>query len=228
MDGSGISKISPATTPSSSEQAEHNVIIAADGDVVLVTSETNDPESPLLGPTVRIRVSSTILSYASPVFAAMLGPTFKEGQDTRSATSPKEIELFDDNYLPMQTLCEMLHFKTSASFNTEPSGLLLAQIFGLAVVVDKYQCAPSICLASEALLGRLSVVSTTDVNIVTSLAAASLLLDQPRYFALFTRRMAMDTLAPFRTCELQSFLSASVLSRSHTRRRMFDRALTYS
>lgn len=39
----------------------------------------------------------------------MFGPTFLEGQGERSAESPKEVSLIDDNPTTMTRLCRLLH-----------------------------------------------------------------------------------------------------------------------
>jgi len=74
-----------------------NIDIAAEGDVILVLQQT------------RLRVSSAILSSASPVFKTMFGPNFLEGQGQRSAGDPREVTLHDDDLCAMTRLCRLLH-----------------------------------------------------------------------------------------------------------------------
>lgn len=57
-----------------------------------------------------VRVSSKVLSLASPVFAAMLNPKFAEGQALLNATSPDtpSISLPDDDSEAVVWLCKAL------------------------------------------------------------------------------------------------------------------------
>ena len=83
-----------------------------------------------------IRVSSKVLSLASPVFAAMLGPSFAKGQGLGHVTSPNipEIDLHDDNAEAMLWLCKALHFKQDLNVAIEFS--LLEES---AILCDKYE-----------------------------------------------------------------------------------------
>ena len=74
-----------------------SINIATEGDVIFVLQQT------------RLRVSSVILSSASPVFKAMFGPNYAEGQGQRSAGEPREVPLFDDDLCAMARLCRLLH-----------------------------------------------------------------------------------------------------------------------
>ena len=61
--------------------------ITPDGDIILIVGQ--DPKT-------KLRVSSACLVASSPVFAAMLGPRFREGQATGTVEKRKEIVLRDD------------------------------------------------------------------------------------------------------------------------------------
>jgi hypothetical protein len=54
-------------------------------------------------------VSSKVLSLASPVFAALLGPKFLEGDHLRRGVSPI-IELHDDDPTAMALICNILKY----------------------------------------------------------------------------------------------------------------------
>lgn len=97
-----------------------------DGDVFFVLGE--HPA------TTTIQVSSEILSAASPVFAALLGPHFCEGK-TLSKNSTVEIPLPEDNLEAITNLCRVLHLPHGpildyARFRTQ-------SLFNLAIVLDK-------------------------------------------------------------------------------------------
>ena len=83
-----------------------------------------------------IRVSSKVLSLASPVFAAMLSPNFAEGQGLGNTNSPEipAINLHDDNAEAMLWLCKTLHFKQDLNVAIDFS--LLKE---LAILCDKYE-----------------------------------------------------------------------------------------
>lgn len=71
-----------------------------EGDLVLLVGSEATP----------IRVSSRVLSLASPVFAAMLGPNFAEAQPLSDNVSREwTVSLPDDDLHAMQRLCRFLH-----------------------------------------------------------------------------------------------------------------------
>ncbi|KAK5123550.1 hypothetical protein LTR85_002588 [Meristemomyces frigidus] len=107
--------------------------IAAQGDVCLVVGE-NEAE-------VGYIVDSHTPKLASPIFAALLGPRFAEGnalilhQDHQNANvSPFNVTLPEDDGKAMKLLLDHIHFRQVSD------RLELADLVDLAVVVDKYQC----------------------------------------------------------------------------------------
>lgn len=93
--------------------------IDPDGDVILVCGETE------------FQVSSKVLSLASPVFKALFGPNFAEGQATTRKTS--RIQLHDDDAESMRFMCAVLHHKCASG-----NSIGLERLERLAVVTDKY------------------------------------------------------------------------------------------
>ena len=85
-----------------------------------------------------IRVSSKVLSLASPVFAAMLRPNFAEGQGLVNTTSQEipAINLHDDDTEAMLWLCKALHFKQDLNIAID-----FALLKELAILCDKYELA---------------------------------------------------------------------------------------
>lgn len=81
-----------------------------------------------------LRVSKVLLRIASPVFEAMLGPSFKEGRSTYDASTP--LELPEDDPSATTNLCQILHWNSKCVNTTESDWLQK-----LAVVCDKYGCA---------------------------------------------------------------------------------------
>lgn len=105
----------------STEDADPN------GDVILLVGGTENPQS--------IRASSKILSLASPVFAAMLGPNFLEGSKLSTA-QPYRLHLPEDDAEAIVWLCLVLHYRRDVDDRVSYS--LLEK---LALVCDKYDCA---------------------------------------------------------------------------------------
>jgi len=93
------------------------------------------------------QVSSKILSLASPVFGAMLGPRYAEGRalsdNTTSATVI--IRFPEDNSEALLWLCEALHFQKDV--NEEIAFTLLKD---LAITCDKYGMSRALSSWSEA------------------------------------------------------------------------------
>lgn len=71
--------------------------IDRDGDIILVVgTPRHKPQKTRPMDMRKLLVSSTTLIRASRVFATMLGPNFREGQELAASTQPTEICLPDD------------------------------------------------------------------------------------------------------------------------------------
>ena len=77
-------------------------LIASSPDVVLVVGKP--PKNEQERPEARLLVSSTTLISSSKVFAAMLGPSFREGRELKNSTPPMEIRLPEDDAVPMSQM----------------------------------------------------------------------------------------------------------------------------
>jgi hypothetical protein len=84
---------------------------------------------------MELRVSSHILSIASPVFKAMFNERFAEGHGL-SPASPRRISLPDDDANTMEILCYILHHDVSAL----PDVISWQKLADLSVLCDKYDC----------------------------------------------------------------------------------------
>lgn len=82
-----------------------------------------------------LRVSSSVLSLGSPVFAAMLNSTFMEGTVPTDG-SIRTISLQEDNPRAVTTLCNVLHHQ-SQYVRVET----FKDVDQLALLCDKYDCA---------------------------------------------------------------------------------------
>lgn len=161
--------------------------IAAEGDVILVLQQT------------RLRVSSVILSSASPVLRAMFGTNFAEGQGQRSAGESREISLFDDNLGAMTRLCRILHHqdetKDTLLTSIGPVESCIDGVFALTIVSDKYGCTDSVKVVVKFLLAELASTSVSPFvspMALLILSAVSYKVDDCRHFALFSRRLVLD------------------------------------
>lgn len=164
-----------------------NIDIAAEGDVIFVLQQT------------RLRVSSVILSSASPVFKAMFGPNFAEGQGNRSAGEPREVSLFDDDVSAMTRLCRILHHqdetKDTPLTSIGPVDSCVDGLFALTVVSDKYGCTDSVKVVVKYLLLELASTSVSPLVSPMSLVVLSAVaykINDCRHFALFSRRLVLD------------------------------------
>lgn len=101
-------------------------VIDSEGDVYLICGETE------------FQVSSKVLSLASPVFKALFGPNFAEGQP--NLNKPSRIQIHDDDAESMRFMCAVLHHKC-----TSANGIGLERLERLAVITDEYD----VCILLE-------------------------------------------------------------------------------
>ena len=94
-------------------------VIDPEGDIILVCGKTE------------IQVSSKVLRLASPVFTALFGPSFAEGQATSSKA--RRIQFHDDDEDSMHFMCTVLHHKCTSTGSID-----LEKLEKIAVVTDKY------------------------------------------------------------------------------------------
>lgn len=97
----------------------------------------------------RLRIHSLFLRFASPVFAAMFGPYFDEGQDLES-TATKEVAMSEDDARAVLIVCVILHHHTDRL----PKNLASETVFQVAKTADKYDCLKALHFASQELLSR--------------------------------------------------------------------------
>lgn len=92
------------------------------------------------GRRIHLKVASTALCIASPVFRAMLSPDrFKEGNTLASCTKNGEmytLALPDDDPDALTILCDIIHFN---NFKV-PRDISTETLAGLCILLDKYVC----------------------------------------------------------------------------------------
>ncbi|KAF2811893.1 uncharacterized protein BDZ99DRAFT_282566 [Mytilinidion resinicola] len=90
-------------------------------------------------PLTRLRVSSKVLTLASPVFDAMFNHGFAEGQNLSSA-SPRVVFLREDHSESMTILCQICHIRNQ----DVPKTLTVDLLAELTILCDKYDCVSAI------------------------------------------------------------------------------------
>ncbi|KAI7221468.1 hypothetical protein KC333_g1726 [Hortaea werneckii] len=165
-----------------------DVDVAADGDIILALPQN-----------LYIRVSSTALSLVSPVFKAMLGPRFKEGNEPRSSGQPNEIPLPEDDGIAMKHLCLLLHGRTGDSYS-HGDRTFPTQLRALAIVADKYDCLEAIALPAEAMLSRFWMHRAKKQLFIQQMAcliSAAAMLNLAPLFHVFTKSLVLDYCSPY-------------------------------
>ncbi|KAM0555805.1 hypothetical protein ACHAPJ_006202 [Fusarium lateritium] len=103
----------------------------------------------------RVRVVSAILKSASPVFAAMLGPNFKEGQTLAKAKAkadgaPAEIALPEDDAEAFGWICEALHCQADTKL-WKPGPEMLLKVW---IIIEKYDMKKAMQLSIDFWVGE--------------------------------------------------------------------------
>jgi hypothetical protein len=143
-------------------------------------------------PKAHLLVSSKVLSLASPVFAAMLGPRFKEG-NSLSLGSACDIPLPEDNPEAMTLFCNCIHFRTDQI----PSNVEFLALKALAILCDKYDSSRAILAWSTLWLQKWETTNCEEgFERLLSLAYA---LDCAAAFKKLSTRAILDQAGSFDT-----------------------------
>lgn len=146
-------------------------VIDSEGDIILICGKTE------------FQVSSKVLKLASPVFTALFGPSFAEGQAISSKAS--RIQLHDDDAESMHFMCTVLHHKC-----TSANSIDLEKLEKLAVVTDKYDVRLLLrSLHSDE--SNILVASLCEIVEPNSIALPCQESDQCRDEHLLTRRIPL-------------------------------------
>ena len=136
-----------------------------------------------------------LLSSASPVFKALFGPHFREGQQPRTASDPVEIALPDDDSSAMTNICQLLHFRSASLVDLTAGGTFESWVLSFAITADKYALR-------EAVYGHAGLLLFTwldqhknckDVVALGNIIAASYLLGHARTFQLATEQLIQQS-----------------------------------
>ena len=146
---------------------------------VVADPENLDPEGDmiLLAGDHRIRVSSKILSLASPPLKALLNSNFREGAVKRTTVEPLNLPLPDDDAFAIAVLMSILHFQILPSF--VPTN---KQFGAIITVAQKYLCLRAVAGQCDFWLTRFryDLLSAVELDV---LARAAYVLDNALQFS---------------------------------------------
>lgn len=129
------------------------------------TIYSNEPDVILYSDPKHLHhVSSKALSAASPVFRAMLGPSFAEGQMLLTSCNGDllpTIHLQDDqeDRLGLEWLCWMLHHNNIKCIGDR---MISSLVLRFAIIADKYDCVAAIAPLSSSIFEHFDIISTDD------------------------------------------------------------------
>ncbi|KAF4979602.1 hypothetical protein FZEAL_4231 [Fusarium zealandicum] len=149
--------------------------LVPDGDLILVVGKDKR----------LLRMSSTFLCKISPVFAAMLGPNFEEGQRlscVKDKDSQMALELPEDDGQAVYNIFRVLYGADPATKDLEPR-----EIQNLAIFADKYNIGPRLEFATAFWFAKYAWVD--DPEETWQLTMAAFLLQQSNAFFTYTKKL---------------------------------------
>ena len=152
--------------------------IDPEGDVIIVYEHSG------------LRVSSKVLSLASPVFKALLGPGFREGNLERSTASSLKLEFSEDDAIAMTILLKIIHFSPEvySSQYVSKQGAGCYDLFrDVAIIADKYCCGHVIFYVSHHWF--ISLAQSANMQQLDALAQIAYIARNNSMFDLIIRRM---------------------------------------
>lgn len=156
--------------------------IAKDGDIVLVVGEDQE----------RLRVYSVVMTIVSQPFRALLGPHFKEGQQSSTpGTQLKEILLPEDNAVAMKVMCMVLHHQGE----TVGEYLSPTVLLEVAILADKYDCVSAVRLYGKTWIFNNQTEGETKA--LVKCAATAYIFDDLLGFERITRSLVLLHVGPF-------------------------------
>jgi hypothetical protein len=155
-------------------------IIDPNGDVIVELSGS--------GRDVHLRVSSNVLSLASPLFADTLEPHFGNLPCART-DGPSSIVLTGDDSEAFTLLCNTIHFRTDAI----PQNPSPACLENLAVICDKYKCASAIKIHAASWMRK----HPKEVRDLHRLLVVAYALDIPEAFSVISWEILQRRVGPF-------------------------------
>lgn len=171
------------------DNQDATVEIAPNGDAVFVVGSNSR----------RLKVHSLILKNASPVFNAMLGPHFAEGQQL-AQPGLAEIELPEDNAEAVEIVFNIFHGRN----DKVPEAIDSDQLLSVIVIIDQYDCLAPLKFAVKTWL---DYISTTDPMQAWAVAMVAIVLHRQEKFAEATSVLVLN--------HSGSFLNLTSAQRTH-------------
>lgn len=140
------------------------------------------------GENLALLVSSKIMSLASPVFKAMLGPHFKEGKKRMNPDEPREVVLKEDDPEAIKWICWKLHHRHGLDMVIE-----MGAIHGIAIVIHKYDLAGGL-QDQAALVIQKHLNSTARYDTLAELIFCCIMFEDSCSFHDVTHKMVLTTL----------------------------------
>ena len=151
--------------------------IAPDGDLIFIIG----PEK------TEVQVDSNVMKAASPVFAAMLGPNFSEGQKLLARDEePVSIELPEDNAKHFIIIAKAVH--ADVELRETPS---LDEVLDIVRLADKYDFCKSLSETFDCWINELGK-SEKYPDEVWPLLVAAYILGHSEAFAELSRRLLLQ------------------------------------
>lgn len=149
------------------------------GDTYLLVGEDG-------GYKMRLKISTEVLSLASPYFRKLFSSGFKESTDLAQG---RDIEIKDDNPWTFLKLCEVLHWKFNPTEQLDVEG---GWALHFAVMSEKYDCNAAVALSARALfppVPRDEDGSGINPRAAGELIAAAYLLEHAELFKKYTEEV---------------------------------------
>lgn len=141
----------------------------------------------------RFRVSSNVLSLASPVFSAIFHSGFSEDiEPDVCVDNPKTIPLPGDDPKAVEFFCRLVHLQ----LNTVPREPKVEELETLAVFCDKYQATESMLFCCTLWVNQLALNATSQT--LSRLLPIADLLDLPHCFAKVSNLLILQHEGSFR------------------------------
>ena len=140
-----------------------------------------------------MRVYSDVMKRASEVFAAMLGPNFKEGRALAEASvTPVEIALPEDEPEPFGWICRALHCQASTKLWAPDT----VQLVSVWILVDKYNMKDGMQISLEYWINP-QVEGERSIDELWLLAQISLGVQDASSFAVATEKLILHMKSSF-------------------------------
>ncbi|KAB2580203.1 hypothetical protein DBV05_g1267 [Lasiodiplodia theobromae] len=206
---------SATTTHSRATTNASTWVASPDGEGDVLFTFPNDDGPLIRKPTLLVK--SSVLASASPVFRAMFGPHFSEGQNLskHNKTNPKKISLPEDRASSVRVICFVLHD------NENHEGLCcIGCLFSYAEVLDKYDLKKKMTHKSEEWVKKM-VLEARERNYSgpddRELLGVAYVLEAPRAFFHICRDMILYEEVGFEDMSDQAVPASILLAMESTR-----------